>query len=112
MVTTTNQHMTTNQHISNLPWKIMPWTHGCLGPLRLLTYESLVAQARLDPPPSIARDRCGNAPVALCFSGYPKLSPIPLSGPPKRSNRSKGALQGRGYRIYLDVFELSGCGGY
>ena len=35
---------------------------------------SLASQARMDP---LSRDRCSNAPVALCFSEYRKIGDAP-----------------------------------
>ena len=66
-------------------------------------HESLVAQAKLDPQP---QDRCANAPVALCFAGYRKLSLLyPFCPPPAKKegqSRQRGSA-GEGASHFVQV---------
>ena len=70
------------------------------------------ASSHLSRPSEIgplSRDRCSNAPIALCFSGNPKLSLLyPLLAPPPPSKNdstaAKGFCKGEGVSHFIRVF--------
>ena len=56
----------------------------------------------------MSRDRCSNAPVALCSSGYRKLSLLhPLLPPPKGPIAAKRLCKGGGITLRSDLFGVS-----